>query len=486
MTRRRMLQLQPWLYRWLLPEGSHSLRRRLLVLLLAPLMLFLLVNSLITYGGALAYSNHVHDRDLADDALTLMQMIATEDPDGRISPQARFLLEYDPGGHNYYSHFSVRSRREGLLAGDARLVPPPGLALGNDTPRLYDTRLGDRRLRAASIALPDAPHAGDTLVVTVAETLRDRHQVARQILLLSIPAQAVLILAVFALVWFGVRTGLRQLDPLTARLARREHDLAPIGEADVPVEIRPLTRTIDGLFARLRGMLALQERFIADAAHQLRTPLAGLRVHAERALGQADPAVTNEALTHILRLVDRANRTSTQLLALTRAQALEHEPGEHARLDLAVLVPELVRQRVQEALATGVDLGYEGPARALWIDGDRHTLQELLDNLIDNSLRYAGRGSTVTSVLDRRADGIVLAVEDDGPGVSPEWLERLGERFFRVPGGQEEGSGLGLAIVQRIAERHRARVRYMASAAGGLRVEVQFPALSADEKNGDA
>jgi len=487
MTRPRMLQLQPWLYRVLLPpDGRHSLRRRLLTILLVPLMLLLLFNSLITYSGALIYSNRVHDHGLTDDALTLMQMLATEDPDGQISPQARFLLEYDPNGHNYFSYFSVSSARHGLLAGSTALEPPAGLLARSDGPRLYDIILNRQKLRAASLIMPNALDPGDKLTVTVAETLRDRHQVAREILLLSIPAQTLLLLAVFVLVWFGVRTGLRQLDPLTARLANREHDLAPIGNVDVPVEILPLTRTIDGLFARLRGMLALQERFIADAAHQLRTPLAGLRVHAERAQASPDPETVSDALQHILRLIGRANRTSTQLLALTRAQSPEQETNCYCQLDLSVLIPELVGLRVHEALDASIDLGFDGPAGALWISGDRHTLQELLDNLIDNGLRYAGRGSMMTVSLMREGKEVCLAVEDDGPGVPPEWRERLGERFFRVPGSQEEGSGLGLAIVQRIAERHRASVRYLSTSEGGLRVEVLFPAADATKKNGDA
>jgi two-component system sensor histidine kinase TctE len=273
-----------------------------------------------------------------------------------------------------------------------------------------------------------------------------------------------------------VSTGLRQLEPLTNQLANREHDLAPIGDAEVPVEILPLTRTIDGLFARLRGMLALHERFIADAAHQLRTPLAGLSVHAERAQASNDPATIKDALDHIQRLIRRANRTSSQLLALTRAQTAEHEAGDTERLDLALVIPELVGQRVHEALAADIDLGYDGPAGPLWIEGDRHRLQEMLDNLIDNGLRYAGRGSLMTVSLERESNAICLAVEDNGPGVPHAWIERLGERFFRVPGSEEQGSGLGLAIVQRIAEWHNARVRYRSGSSGrGLRVEIAFP-----------
>jgi len=238
--------------------------------------------------------------------------------------------------------------------------------------------------------------------------------------------------------------------------------------------------------AQLSPMLALQERFIADAAHQLRTPLAGLRVHVERA--QADPSreTVNDALDHILRLTQRATRTSGQLLALTRAQSPDHAGDPHGLLDLARMVPDLLALRVHEALAAGVDLGYEGPPTPVWVDGDRITLQELLDNLLDNALRYAGRNSMVTVGVADDEDSACLSVEDNGPGVPPAFLARLGERFFRVPGSNEEGTGLGLAIVQRIAERHRAQVRYIAGSEGGLRVEVRFPHARTARKDSDA
>ncbi len=468
-----------WLYRMIEPDGRPSLRRRLLSSLLVPLMLLLVVESLVTYSGALIYSNHVHDRDLADDAMTLAQMLSQEDLGGQISPQARFLLEYAPEGHNY---FNVSSKKHGLLAGTAELQPASLSAATLDgDPALYSTTLYThtqkrRDLRAATVRIPNLRDPSDQLTVTMAETFHDRHERAREILLLSIPAQAILIASVFILVLYGVRVGLRQLNPLTARLAAREHDLAPIGDADVPVEILPLTRTIDGLFARQRGMLALQERFIADAAHQLKTPLAGLRVHVERA--QADPSkeTVNDALQHILRLTQRATRTSTQLLALTRAQSPElSEASPQCLLDLAQLVPQLLGLRVHDAIAAGVDLGYEGPSGPVWIDGDRISLQELLDNLLDNTLRYAGRNSMVTVALAAVSSGVCLSVEDNGPGVPPAFLERLGERFFRVPGMTEEGTGLGLAIVQRIAERHHAQVYYLSGSDGGLRVEIVFP-----------
>lgn len=457
------------------PPRRPSLRRRLLVFLLIPMAALLLIDSILTYGVALTYANRVHDRDLSDDALTLAKMLGNSRFGNVLSAQARFLLEYDPDGRSY---FAVHSSKRGLLAGNGDLPQAPVAAFGGKSSTLYDTRIGRHILRAAAVQIAAQQDPGDTITISVAETLRDRHEQAREILLLATGMQALLLLSVLSLVWFGVSHGLRVLDPLAARLAARSHELTPIGGSDVPQEILPLTRTIDALFGRLRSMLALHDRFIADAAHQLRTPLAGLSLQVDRALADPRPETVTDSLKHIQRLTMRAARTSSQLLALTRAQASPLETVDRSRLDLARLVPEAVSMRVHDALAAGVDLGYQGPARQpLCILGDASCVYDLLDNLIDNSVRYAGRGSTVTVSLQARADGgASLGVEDNGPGVPPELLPRLSERFFRGPGSSnEEGSGLGLAIVQRIAERHHAEVIYQLAEEHGLCVEVRFP-----------
>ncbi|KZC19866.1 MULTISPECIES: sensor histidine kinase [Rhodanobacter] len=451
-----------------------SLRRRLLLALLVPVGVLLLLDALLTYGVALTYANRVHDRDLSNDALTLATMLGNDRFDGELTPRARFLLEYDPGGHSY---FTVSSARHGLLASNGQLPQPAQVPAIGARPTLYDAQLAKHALRAATVHIAMRSDPGDSLVVTVAETLHDRHQQAREILLLASVTQTLLIAGVLSLVWFGVGRGLHVLDPLTARLAARTDELTPIDGSDVPLEIRPLTQTIDALFGRLRGMLILHDRFIADAAHQLRTPLTGLSLHVEYAMANPQPEIVADALLHIQRLVRRAARTSAQLLALTRAQAPSLETGERTLLDLARFIPEAVSERVHEAIRAGVDLGYEGGGQALFVLGDAASLHDLLDNLIDNAVRYAGRGSTVTVRLAARADGgASLSVEDNGPGVPAELLPRLSERFFRAASNNEEGSGLGLAIVQRIAERHHADVVYRPGESRGLCVEVRFPA----------
>jgi two-component system sensor histidine kinase TctE len=456
-------------------RSRPSLRRRLLIFLLIPMVALLWADAVLTYIVALGYANRVHDRDLSDGALTLAKMSGDNQLGSSLTPQARFLLEYDPDSRSY---FAVRSSLNGLLSGNVRLSQAAQVPAIGSQPALYDTQLEGRVLRAATIRVASRdPH--DSLIVTVAETFHDRHQQAREILLLATIMQSLLIVCVLLLVWFGVSRGLRALDPLTARLAARRHELTPIDGPDVPQEIEPLTRTIDAVFGRLRGMLALHDRFVADAAHQLRTPLAGLSLHVDRALADPKTETVADALVQIQRLTRRTARTSSQLLALTRAQASSLESEDRSLLNLSRLIPDAVSLRVHEALGAGVDLGYRGPEQSLCILGNASSVQDLLDNLIDNAMRYAGRGSIVTVKLQTRNDGSAsLVVEDNGPGVPPELLPRLSERFFRAPGNHEEGSGLGLAIVQRIAERHHAQVLYELGDDRGLRVIIHFPPVA--------
>lgn len=435
------------------------------------MLVLLLLDALLSYVVALRYANRVGDSDLANDVRSLAQLLQTQHLNGTLSEQARFLLEYDPDGHNY---FSIVSSRRGMLTRNGSF---PGIAppVGN-APVLFDSHLLRHPLRAAAMSIRSTANPNDALTVTVGETLHTRHERAKEILLLTIPMQALLIVSVLSLLWIGVTRGLRILDPLTRRLALREHELGPISDSDVPKEILPLTHTIDALFARLRQVLAAQERFLADAAHQLRTPLTGLRLHVERALDDPDPDTLRDALRHIQSLTRHATRTSVQLLAMTRVQSPLLEPSAHTPFDLDALMPETLAPRVYEAMRSNTDLGYQGPGHPAWVRGDPASLTELVSNLVDNALRYAGAGSRITVSVDDGAEDIVtLVVEDDGPGVPAELMSRLGERFFRVSSCSADGTGLGLAIVRQIARQHQARVRFENALPHGLRVTVSFP-----------
>ncbi len=454
-----------------------SLYRSLLVYLSVPLIVLALLAGLVTYEMARYYANRAHDAQLVEQVDSVVNLMDKQPETFRaFSPQALFLIQYDPDGFQFYS---ITSAHKGVIA--ANFQPPPAsLPASVDEPVKLSTIRAERHLRLASHSFHPKVDPGDTVMVTVAESFTDRRRWAQRILLLTIPTLLLMLIGVFFVVRSGVDTGLRQLDPLIARLRRGDALHKPLLDADVPSEVAPLAGTIDTLVSNLREALAVQSRFIADAAHQLRTPLAGLRLHSERALADPRPEVLEDALGHVARLTDRTSRIAEQLLSLARVQAVQATLPQ--RVDLSAVIPEMVGERVPDALRAGVDLGYEAAQPgAMYAMIDPAALHEALDNLIDNALRHAGRGHVATVSLSQRDGTIELAMEDDGPGVDDAVLARLGERFFQVAGGNG-GSGLGLAIVEEVLSRHDGRVRYARGSAGGLRVELVLPAADAPGK----
>ena len=450
-----------------------SLRLRLFAILTVPMLALMLLTGAFIYLSVLNYDNTEHDRGLVSSARSIAALIASGQEVGTLSPQVRYLLAYDSEGSNY---FRVESSRHGILSSTDAYPVPPRLPAAGAAPLLFDSVVDGQPVRAVCLRVVVPIEPDDVITVMMAETLHSRQRLAREILILTLALQGLLIAGLLALVWAGVRVGLRSLDPLMRKLRSREQGLDPITDGDVPREVLPLTLTLDALFRRLREAIDVQEDFIADAAHQLRTPLAGLQLHVERARASADPVEARAALAHVAQLTARAGRTATQLLSLMRAQSPLADDDALARLDLAQQAVDAVSHRVPDGLRAGIDLGYQGRQSGVWVDGNPPGLRDLIENLIDNAFAYAGRGHAVTVSVTDAPDGTVdLAVEDDGPGVPDAFLNRLGERFFRVPGGPDGGTGLGLAIVRRIADRHHATVQFRHGARGGLNVTIRFP-----------
>lgn len=457
---------------------SPSLRRRLLLFVAVPLLALLLCGGIINYAIGLHYANKVYDRWLLDSASAIGDLVNSDAGQHELSDQARILLQFSVKDRN---EFAVRSLRYGLLAGSADLPQAQPFA-SHGKPIFTNFRNHGKAMRMASVFIDNTIDPHDTLVISTAETVHKRAALARELLVSTLPIELLLIGIAMGLVWLGINRGLHVLDPLAQELRVRDAgDLSPLRALDAPLEVQPLVATIDALLARLDRMLRQQQRFIADAAHQLRTPLAGLRLQAERALADPSPETVRVALTHVERLSAGTARAAGQLLALARAQAPDESLGTPVSLDLAGLVCDEVAARVPEALTRGIDLGYRGPHHGVNVIGDAVLLREMLGNLIDNASRYGSRdGGIITVDLQDTAEGIVLGVQDNGPGVAGELLPRLGERFFRAIGNGHEGTGLGLAIVREIAERHGAEVTFSNHAAPhGLRVEVRFPATAA-------
>jgi len=275
-------------------------------------------------------------------------------------------------------------------------------------------------------------------------------------------------------VWWAVARGVAPLRRLGRTLAARPaHELQPVQLRDAPSEMTPMVAALNGLFERIAALLDSERRFTADAAHELRTPIAAIRAQAQVALAESDDERRRHALEGTLAGCDRAARLVEQLLTLSRLEA--GAPSGRRPVALAELVRGAVAQIAPAALAAGQTIEVEADG-ACAVAGDETLLQVLARNLVDNAVRYSPRGAHVLVRVAREGESIVLGVEDSGPGLAEPDLERLGQRFFRVAGSGPSGSGLGWSIVRRIADAHAGRISVRRSALlGGLAVRIAFP-----------
>lgn len=316
-----------------------------------------------------------------------------------------------------------------------------------------------------------------SLAASFAGTPEERDALARQILLGELLPQLLLIVIAGLVVWHGVSRGLAPLERLRQALAARSHlDRSPLGDGGVPVEVRPLLLSINDLLSRLDRALTLQGRFIADAAHQLKTPIAALRTQLDVALRESEPARLRESVQAALPGLERLSRLASQLLSLARNEPEAAAGARLEPLDLNAFALAVATDWVPAALGRGIDLGFEEAGAAAMVRGDASRLREMLDNLIDNAVRYSRPGGRVT-VRVRPGPAPALEVSDDGLAIPPGERQRIFERFHRLLGTAQEGSGLGLAIAQEVATLHGARIELRDDADGvGNTFSVLFPA----------
>lgn len=452
----------------------HSLRTQLLARLALPMALFVVIDAAVSYFVALHFANLAYDRWLLDSARSLAQEVKAQK--GKVTfelpPTALEVFQWDDLDKTF---FKIESTHLGFMAGDATLPAPPHPMTEEDTQPIYfDSLMRGQRVRVVSMVI-EPKGSPEQVVVQVAETLNKRRGMMTEILLAVVAPQILLLLLGGVHVWIGINRGLDPLRALTREIAQRSpRDLAPIPDQHVPTEVRTLTHTINELLGRLAAAIATQHRFIANAAHQFRTPLAGLKVQVERVLREPHSGSLDPALLQIQHCTDRISRLTTQLLALARS---ENGPDDqHFRLvDLVPLSREACMEWADKALQRQIDLAFEPPGTPVTAMGDARLLHELLVNLLDNAVRY-GRPSGHIIVSLSAMPVPTLSVEDDGPGIPPEEEERIFERFYRIPGSSGEGCGLGLAIVKEIVDLHGARIRVaQASEIGGTRLTIRFP-----------
>lgn len=456
-----------------------SLRHRLLRGLLFPVSLIIVVSAALPYVLALRPAEEAFDRALGDGAYALAAMIRSTPPVAvRIDSQAADALRSDSVDRVL---FAVQGPDGATLAGDPVLAGEPADRT-EPNPWVHTEPVAGVPMRLFDL---QAPCGGQACRIRVAETLRKRDDLRRGTLLASLVPECVLGIFIVLFVVHGVRRALLPLTDYSDRLLT----LGAEGWRDLPAdhaveEVRPLILALNSTAAQLRDAADSQQRFLSTAAHQLRTPLAGLKASVDLARLADDPVQVRTQLDQLSRSADRVARLATQLLALARVEPHVQDPQQRRRCDLAELATDLVEDALRQASGADIDLGFElEPAPVL---GHPLLLRELLANLVDNAMRYTPRGGRVTVRTGLGADRSKawLEVEDDGPGIPADQREAVLERFARLPGTRGEGSGLGLAIVRDICESHAAQLvledAQPARATGpGLRVRVLLAAALA-------
>src|SRR5438105_377612 len=436
-------------------------------MLLPPIAALLVLGALVAYYPSIEPATAAYDQGLIDVGISLGSYIRAAGTGYRLELPAQVdqVLRRDSFDTVYYR---VLGPNGDVIAGDEGL-PEPTSGSSNAVVA-YDTPYNGQNVRAVAVPAQCGP---ESCRVLVAETLVKRKRMARDILFSTLLPEMLIAFATVMIVWFGVKRGLGPLARLSEEIkARSPGDLRPIDAAGTPEETRPLVSALNGLLEEVSQASRNQQRFLANAAHQLRTPLAGLQAHTELTLAKALPAEVRGELEQVHQATIRTARLANQLLALARA-----EPGARgnaAELNLKTLAESEADSWVHQALARDVDLGFE----LEWapVQGDAFLLREAFANLVHNAIEYSQRGGRVTVRTGRHGVQSLVEVEDDGPGIPEAEREHVLERFYRVPGTAGTGSGLGLAIVREIAAGHGATISITDGIGGkGCRVAITFP-----------
>ncbi len=449
---------------------ESSLRRRLSLRVAAGVVLLLILDSIACYYLAAHFANVVYDRWLVDSVRSLSKaLVVTNKVTFDLPHIALDVFQFDEIDKTY---FRISSRRQGFIAGEAAL--PEAIGRVNRDLVLADASFSNMPVRLVAVIV-SVPSLNDVVTVEVGETIRKRAQLAKEILIALAAPQIGLLVMALGLAWLSVSRGLKPLTDLADHIETRGYDnLTPLSRQGLPKEMRILVLKINDLLSRLDQAMMIQKRFVADAAHQLRTPLTAISLYAERAQRADNPEDIKIALRGVRTTAERSVRVSQQLLSLARTEPEALSLIEFKTLDLIALVRMVGEEWIPRALAEHIDFGLSVPDAAVMVVGNTAMLGELLSNLIDNAFRYSGPASRVSLTVDgTRAPRII--VEDNGPGIPEEEQQKIFERFYRLDRNAASGCGLGLSIVQQIVMLHHATVQVTNGDSDGARFIIEFP-----------
>lgn len=455
-----------------------GLQRRLLLRIIPPLAALVIVSVVFAFKLARDPALDAYDSALLDGALAVAAHVKT-DQDGlhlKLSKQSEGVLRTDKTDRIYFAVFDASGRR---IGGDPNLSWQQQI---HPQPVYLDTAVDGRPVR---LVVYHADIGTTQAQIQVAETTHKRESLTQRVLAAVVAPGLLLIVAVGILIAFGVNAGLAPLRTLRSQIETRSpRDLRPLPLDRVPGEIVPLIESLNRLFGLLSGQVAAQQRFLANAAHQLKTPLSALQTQIELAALDDDLASSKARLGKLEQATQRLGHLLQQLLALAKAEPSASLAAQYRKVFLKPMIEDMLSDYPALAIEKGMDLGAElAPATVL---GAPWLIQELVANLLDNALRYSLPGGVVTLRCGLTEGQPFIEVEDNGPGIPAAERERIFERFYRPPGTHPEGCGLGLAIVREICQAHNASISVAAGRDGhGTLFRIVFPA-EAETSDGSA
>jgi len=460
-------------------RNNRALLNKIMIWMFGPLFLLWTIGLVITYFIAQNIANAPYDRTLADHLRLLEHEVAQQTIlEGiQLTPSAITILQ---GDTSHMIYWEIRDANGNSIGGNASIPLADTWTYDEGKLRFRNETLNNRSVRIAYM-WGGRDQSGMPFLTIVAQSNEMRATLQQEILTGMLTPQLIVLPLAALLAGLGLTQGLEPLSLLQERIrARRANDMSPISAELAPAEIVPLIAAMNSLLVRLAATSETQRRFVANAAHQLKTPLAGMRTQAELALRERSPEKMNESLEQLVRGSDRATRLVNQLLALARAESADR-PNQHFTddLDLNQLAEMQTLRWVDVALGKNIDLGFERSTGPMKISADSLMLAEMLNNLLENALLYTPNGGWVTVRVGGDPLSAYLEVEDSGPGIAPDDRDRIFDRFYRVLGSNTDGSGLGLSIVKEIADQHNASVTFMppgnrAGIPGGTCLRITF------------
>jgi two-component system sensor histidine kinase TctE len=453
----------------------RAIRKQLLFLFVPLLGCVAIASTVLSFYLVQNFSEEYFDWDLVNSADSVVgrMRVQGEKVVVDLPASAQAILKKDESDKFY---FSVIDETRGVISGD-RNLPPPATELEEEKPRIRTGVIAGETVRIVDVKVPVPSELKKSVIVQVAETMNARRQFEKKMLLsVAVPQLIAMILGLSA-VWYGVVKILNPLKDLQAQLAKRsQSDLSPLVGESAPEEVYPLVKAINSLFEKSTEELKAQQRFVASAAHQLRTPLAGLKTYSSIGSDMTEASELKHVVQELDQGIDRASRMVNQLLALARSDI--GEPAKMAsasQLDLNFLVSDVVSELVDQSIRKGLKLTFEGSDSPVLVTGEQTGLRHLVSNLIENAIFYTPQGGSIT-VRVKGSDKTILSVIDTGPGIPLQEQDKIFERFYRILGTGGNGSGLGLAIVKEVANAHNAKVTIKSGTPDvqGTEITVEF------------